>query len=104
MGAVVGGMAAPVTSAEVCAAAGITYRQLDFWVRSGYVQCDRSGTPRRGGPQGSGCLRVWTGRQAAKVICLAGLVADGYKPDRAAELVRGWFADERTPAGTGWPR
>ena len=96
-------MSTPVTSAEVCAAAGITYRQLDYWVRRGWIQCSQV-TSSLTGNSGSGCERRWSEQQAAKVMHMAGLVREGYRTDRAAELIAGWFADERTPAGTGWPQ
>jgi DNA-binding transcriptional MerR regulator len=42
-------------SAELCKVVGISYRQLDYWCRLGYITCERdgesSGHYRRFGPE-----------------------------------------------------
>lgn len=43
-----------LTSAEVCDAAGITYRQLDYWIRRGYV------SPSVQDAEGPGSLRLFS--------------------------------------------
>lgn len=54
------------TSAEACNAAGISYRQLDYWTRSGYV------TPVGGNATpGSGARRRWTTQHVAVLAVLA---------------------------------
>jgi len=61
------------TSAEACNAAGISYRQLDYWTRSGYV------TPEGGqATPGSGARRRWSRQHVAVLAVLAhvsGMVA-----------------------------
>jgi DNA-binding transcriptional MerR regulator len=42
-----------MTSVEVCEAARITYRQLDWWVRRGFVKCSQV-TSNLTGNSGSG--------------------------------------------------
>jgi len=70
------------TTGDAARDAGITYRQLDHWIRRGYVTCiDRgpaatTGTPRRLTPE-----------QLHRVRLLAALVAAGLDPARAAHLL-----------------
>lgn len=33
-----------LTSKELCELAGVTYRQLNYWVGKGWVTCERKGT------------------------------------------------------------
>lgn len=69
-------------SVTVADQAGITYRQLDVWVRVGYVTCAHNATP------GSGHQRTWTRTEAAHVHRVADLIRAGFRPDRAAEYAR----------------
>lgn len=78
-----------MTSAEVAAAAGITYRQLDYWSTRGYVDAP----PR----EGSGRARAWTEDQVADVVAVAALVREGVRVEIAASR-----ASPRT-TGLGWP-
>jgi DNA-binding transcriptional MerR regulator len=66
---------------EVVAAAHVTYRQLDYWTRRGYVR------PIEPTP-GSGFPRQWTDEEAAVVERIAGLVASGVRLDFAARDAR----------------
>ena len=50
-----------LTSAQVCAAAGVTYRQLDSWCRVGLV------TPSGRVAAGYGSRRLWTAADVAVV-------------------------------------
>lgn len=57
---------------EVCDLAGISYRQLDYWTRSGLVSClDRSSNK-------SGVVRQWPEDQVKDIII---------KANRARELI-----------------
>jgi len=68
------------TSAEACNAAGITYRQLDYWTRSGYV------TPVGGrATPGSGARRRWT-RQHVAVLAVLAKVSGVVVISRLAQL------------------
>src|SRR5262245_55114017 len=49
------------TSHEAAKEAGITYRQLDYWVRQGYVVSAREA-------RGSGSQRKWSDEDIARLI------------------------------------
>lgn len=49
------------TSVEVCDAAGITYRQLDWWCRSDYVR------PSVQQADGTGTRRLWSAADLERV-------------------------------------
>ena len=68
------------TSDEVCALAHISYRQLDWWVRMGYLAPDHKG--------GTGNPRHWTPLEAARAVALAGMIRAGITFPRAVGLVR----------------
>lgn len=55
------GLSGYLTSKQVCERAGITYRQLDYWVRSGYI------TPAVVIGEGYGGRRYWAKWQMAGV-------------------------------------
>jgi hypothetical protein len=77
------------TSAQVADLAGITYRQLDHWIRSGYLR-----------PAGRALARCdghdWDTGSIRDAVTLAGLVRLGFTPAAAARLV--------TPAEDGEER
>jgi DNA-binding transcriptional MerR regulator len=85
-----------VTGPELAKHAGITYRQLDFWVRAGYV------TPTGG--EGTGHARDFSWVQCQMVAWMARLVKAGFKPAAAAELVRSGEAREKAAQAllSGW--
>ena len=58
--------------------AGITYRQLDYWERTGLL-----GTPRE---VGNGYVRQWTAAEAAKARTMGSLVRAGLGPRIAAKV------------------
>jgi hypothetical protein len=58
--------------------AGITYRQLDYWARTGLLDGQ--------GDLGSGNARDWTAAQASKARVMGALVRAGLGPRRASEL------------------
>lgn len=51
----------PYTTLDVCRATGCTYRQLDYWVRTGMV------TPSVNAPHGSGSRRLFSAADVAGV-------------------------------------
>jgi len=71
-----------LTSTEVADIAGITYRQLDYWVRHGWV------TPAGHGTIGNGCgIREWDADATRQVTDIAALTRLGFRPERAAEMI-----------------
>lgn len=70
-----------VKSLDLAEQASISYRQLDFWVRKGYIK-ERS----PGG--GSGFLRDFTDDEVAITVKMARLIKIGFKPGPAAEYAR----------------
>ena len=68
-------------SPEVCARAGCTYRQLDFWVRCGYLRPARAAA-------GSGTQRLFTVDEAAVAGRMVRLVEATLLPAAAAKVAR----------------
>jgi hypothetical protein len=66
-----------LTSEQVCELAGITYRQLDHWLRRGYITCDRVDLVA---PVGTGNPRRYTPEQTHRIRLVASV-------DRAADLI-----------------
>lgn len=64
---------------------GVTYRQLDYWFRQGYLSPDGS-APEVG--SGRGTSRVYTTAEVAQLELMLGLVRAGVKPDIAAQVAR----------------
>jgi hypothetical protein len=62
------------------AAAGITYRQLDNWIRQGWV--------RPTGMGGTGHPRGWPSRELAIALLMKRLTDSGFSPRVAADLAR----------------
>lgn len=83
-------------SLELAEVAGVSYRQVDFWVRKGYIK-ERS----PGG--GSGFLRDFADEEVAVTMKMASLVRIGLKPEPAAEYAR-LMVEHDTDAVTvdGW--
>lgn len=83
---------------EVVAAAKISYRQLDYWVRQGYVKLP---------PTGSGSQRSFSIDQQNFVVEMADLVRAGLLPDLAHRAVtaeragRPVFIGDRQLLGVG---
>lgn len=61
---------------------GCTYRQLDYWVRKGYLRVPNA-TP------GSGSWRTWPRREVVVAEKMARLVAAGIPPAVACRVARG---------------
>jgi MerR HTH family regulatory protein len=62
----------------------ITYRQLDFWVRKGYINADSPG---------SGYTRSFSHRELRVLKAMARLVQAGFPAQKAAELARSAITD-----------
>lgn len=77
-GECVGGPAA-LTLHDVCAAAHISYRQLDYWIRVGFLSAEGNGG-------GSGTSRRFDSAVMCRARLIGELVASGFRPDRAAEI------------------
>lgn len=73
----------PAAVAEFLAATGITWRQLDYWNRAGYVHAERHDTPRSGGH-----VRTWTDAELDIAESMGRLVRAGLRPDAAALVAR----------------
>jgi len=74
---------ATVTGPAVAKRSGITYRQLDYWTRKGWLRASR-GTAM----PGSGHQRAYTEHEAQVATRMGRLVHDGVSPERAAHLAR----------------
>lgn len=73
------------SSPQVCELAGISYRQLDYWTRLGYLHPDHRG--------GTGYDRAWSETETVKVHAMAAMVRAGLTPAAAARYVaRGLMA------------
>ena len=69
-------------SEQVAREAGISYRQLDHWIRRGWVIPDGEASP------GSGFPREWTDAEALVVRVMGRLVRAGLPPHMAHEIAR----------------
>jgi len=83
-----------LSSDEVAEYAGITYRQLDHWLRRGYIPAP--GTTS--GETGSGNRRRWTQAEADRVALMASLVGEGLTVPAAAARA----ALPAAPVLAGW--
>lgn len=68
-------------SPEVCARAGCSYRQLDFWARVGLVHPERAAA-------GSGTLRLFSHAETDVIRRMVLLTDVGLSPSVAAKVVR----------------
>ena len=66
---------------EVCRLAEISYRQLDYWVRKGYLRPDRPAA-------GSGTQRGFSPAEVAVARRIVQLVSFGLPPGDAADAAR----------------
>lgn len=87
-----------LSSYDVCRAAGITFRQLDYWVRTGLL------TPSVRNPGGSGCPRRWSEADVYRARVIGLLMRwSAYGPGAGTKIARrvSWeLAD--MPAGSGY--
>lgn len=72
--------------------ADVSYRQLDYWIRKGYI---------RGSLPGSGHQRNLNGHEVDVLMHLAALVKAGIRVDVAAQVAREW-ADGGAPTLPGF--
>jgi DNA-binding transcriptional MerR regulator len=70
----------PLTTAEVALHLRVTFRQLDYWVRSGWL-------PLAYKQPGSGVRRLWSADEVAHAEAFAALVHAGVAPAVVAEAV-----------------
>ena len=70
-----------MSSAAIAREAGVTYRQLDYWIRAGYVR------PLDPLP-GTGTARQWPEEEREVVMTMARLVDAGFTVPAAAVLAR----------------
>lgn len=77
---------------EVCQLVGISYRQLDYWVRAGWVVPSVQGSP------GRGHHRLWSERDLVELEAM-GALADHGQVHHGAALVR---AIRRSGLERGW--
>jgi len=54
---------------EVCALVGITYRQLDYWDRTGIITCEHPA-------HGSGSRRLWTHVEITRLKAMVAAVEE----------------------------
>jgi hypothetical protein len=106
-----------LTSREVCNAAGITYRNLDYWTRVGYIKADfatASGVTltaeqldalpeawRTASTPGSGEKRFYTRFEADVADRIGVLVRNGIVLACAARIARSWAEHPAWPVYLG---
>lgn len=73
-----------MTSTQLCDQTGATYRQVDFWARSGLIP----GAEARPMFVGSGVPREWTTTQAQFVAAMVRLVKAGVQPRIASAALQ----------------
>lgn len=61
---------------------GVTYRQVDYWCKRGYLRPLQNG-------QGSGVYRWWPPSEVQIALRMVALVNEGYQPAAAARRARG---------------
>lgn len=67
-----------LTTAEVMARTGATYRQLDYWAREKWIDM--------GPDQGTGNARMWTHRQMLTARMVVTLIKAGFDVRKAFEI------------------
>lgn len=108
---------APVTTADLCRLAGITYRQLDYWTRAGYctpayavtngtslTSEQRAQLPDRWRPPidpGTGAVRYFHPAEADVVKRIALLLRVGMTLDCSARIARSWAEHPAWPIYLG---
>lgn len=80
-----------LTSMEAIRQAGISYRQLDFWHRAGYLKAEQEWN-------GSGSLRLWSEAEVRVARAMGRLVDAGLTVRMAAIVARnGWTRSQIGP-------
>lgn len=84
----------PVSSTtEAAYAAGVSFRQTDYWVRQGLI-------PGVIHSEGIGHPREFTNEQVKFLSMMGALVKAGMKPDKASEMVTDLLAGKIVRLGT----
>jgi hypothetical protein len=81
-----------MNAGDLATNAGITYRQLDYWTRQGWI---------RHASMGSGKDRDYTSTEVHVAVWMARFVRCGVTPVRAAPLAREWVRYGRAHLGEG---
>jgi predicted site-specific integrase-resolvase len=68
------------SAAEVCAKVGVSYRQLDYWLRAGLVPGDNA--------HGSGSARRFTEEDVAYITTFTHMIRAGLRHIRALEVMK----------------
>jgi DNA-binding transcriptional MerR regulator len=87
-----GDMTEVLVAGDVSALAGITYRQCDYWVRTGLLRPECASN-------GSGSRRRWTADEIEVARTMGRLVRAGLPPETAHEVARS--GDSRCEIGPG---
>lgn len=83
-----------LSSEEVCARVGITYRQLDHWVTRSYVPCSHDPS------EGSGWFRGFSEADVEQVAVFSALIRRGVRPAAAGA----WSEQQRRQVLTSMQR
>lgn len=73
---------------------GLTYRQLDYWTRKGYIHATASNP-------GSGHYRTWPEAEQRIAERMARLIKAGFRVDAAAVAARTFVNDQANEAAPG---
>lgn len=76
------------TSQDVCRLARITYRQLDWWCRNGYITYSQHDRTHGTLAHGSGTARSFSPLEACKVVALKRMLDDGITLRTAVYLIQ----------------
>ena len=79
-----------MTSEALVARAGITYRQLDWWTRRGYLKPDHDWEGRH---SGTGTPREWMQEECRVAMAMGRLVQAGLRVDVAHRVARSGTED-----------
>jgi DNA-binding transcriptional MerR regulator len=79
---------ATYSSAEVCRQTGLTYRQLDYWCRHGWLKPESYSRGNAKPGNGPGWDRRWTQAELNAARMMARLVDLGITPQQAADVAR----------------
>jgi len=74
-------MTTHLTANQAVKAAGVTYRQLDYWTTNRYVRCHHANP-------GSGYGRKYTAQEVHILTLMAALVKQGMEPRTASRVAR----------------
>ena len=88
-----------LTAHQVMRIARITYRQLDFWTRAGYISALPRTIAVKNRWQGSGYPRTYTPEQANLAAEMGALVTAGIPPHIAAHAAVDLIATGRATLG-----